>query len=523
MRKQRAWLRKNFGVYDQAGHLVGFTWTNEGSGRDNAPRPLDETGLDALPEYGEPQEAAPGREKRGLAVDLLAQYKTLIDHEREFDERLGRARDAARAAAEAREIADLLNKYYFNKSLGWYVDLVPKGKKDWKQAGIVTLAGFWPVAAKVATRAQIAGMIRDYLENPKKFGGLFPGSVPKDNPYYDEAGHYWRGGGWPSDWEMVSRALRESGFRAEAALLAEREMAAISVASQGYVKGDSPQFMVQWIGAKKADGPEAYKAARARLDEYSRKFWSGAIHNPEKTDPAGTVFEFYGIRRDPESGEPRASFGRHVGVEYNLPHLTRTGFAGWGAVVPLRSAHSIFGLDAVPAFLGPEAEAGLWLYSLFRDPELAYHATRYVPALVPLARFLEDRPSAPPAAFSAKLATQRAKDPALGGQLSLLRQGYVEISPTFDPLTSGSELKNFNYDGTVFTLALERLGDGGLRARVESKNKIRLQVNRFWRGDGAKSASVDEPLASSPIFEIGGDTPIVTLTGFEGAPQSASN
>lgn len=44
---------------------------------------------------------SPGLEKRGLAVDLLAQYKALLDQVRAFAEILGNFNDAAKVESEA--------------------------------------------------------------------------------------------------------------------------------------------------------------------------------------------------------------------------------------------------------------------------------------------------------------------------------------------------------------------------------------------------------------------------------------
>jgi hypothetical protein len=505
MRKQRQWLLKEYGVYGGDGRLVGFHWDNHGSGRDNAPRPLDEMGMDALSKYGVHAEAAKGREKRGLAVDLLAQYKTLLDHEREFLEILGKFNEADQVAMESQEIAELLQKRYYNKRLGWYVDLVPVGEKDWEQTDIVTAAGLWPVAAKAATREEVDSIIRNYVENPDKFGGpIFP-SLAKDNPYYDEMGAYWRGGGWPSDWEMAARAVLEYGFRVEAAKLTERHMAAMTTTSEAYARGDSPKFMARLVD----EGQEKEREkVRARIDDYFRSFWTGKIHNPEETGP-GTVFEFYGLRRD-SKGNPVPTYGEEIRWEHNNTlHPTRTDFAGWGAVVPLRSAHYICGLDAVPAFLGSDADLAKWLYSLFSDPELKYHQLGNIPDFKSLAEFARSRPKTDFNAFEAEL--KRIRTPEMDGQIALLRRGYIELSPTFDPATGETALHNYVYDGIQWKMTLDQKNDGSMEITVESPSKLRLQFNRNWSGVGRDSEAIDAPVESSPIFEIGEDQPSVSI------------
>jgi hypothetical protein len=95
-------------------------------------------------------------------------------------------------------------------------------------------------------------------------------------------------------------------------------------------------------------------------------------------------------------------------------------------------------------------------------------------------------------------------DPELRNQISLLEQGYIELSPSFDPDASGVTLSNYIYNGIRFKLRLQRMGTK-VKLDVESPKRLRFQFNQHWKGIGTASASIDEPAVSTPVFEIGGD------------------
>ena len=65
------------------------TGTNLGSGRDNAPRVLDDG---------------------GLGVDAITYYKMMLDQEKEFAMILGRWDEAQKAAREAQEVAKTIDE-----------------------------------------------------------------------------------------------------------------------------------------------------------------------------------------------------------------------------------------------------------------------------------------------------------------------------------------------------------------------------------------------------------------------------
>ena len=458
LRAQRGWLAESHGVNGPDGKLLGFTWTNIGTGRDNAPRSLD---------------------RGGLAVDLISYYKMMLDQEKEFLLTLGRWDEAAAAGQEAGKIAGIIDSKYWNEAAGLYVDLAPAGDGSYVQDPALTAAGFWPALAHVPGGARLARMISANLENPARFGSpFFPPSLSKDSPFYSPGGQYWRGGGWPPDFVMLGDMLFEHGYRGKASVLFQKVNAAAAAVSRAYRSGDSPSAAIG------DSSPEEQADMKAR----------------------GTLMEFYGLKKD-ASGAEVPTWGRMVREDGSL-HRTRSKFAGWGSAVPLEALHFVAGLDAVPAYRGPASGLNRWLYALLTEPSLSFSRTRDIPAFRKLA-VEAGKHGFSPEKVSAWLSSADGKKAA--GQMALLGKGYLEISPSFDPEKS-TEIKNLVYAGNRFDLKIERLsGDNEIKLTVRSAAKVPVQFNRFWQRSGNGSQPADSAQAASGIVEIGGDEPVKTL------------
>jgi hypothetical protein len=331
---------------------------------------------------------------------------------------------------------------------------------------------------------------------------------------------------------MVSQALKEYGFRVEAAFFDKLHLKAMTSASKAYANGDTPAFLIQHLKQKwppngvppGSNHEEIERAVRAEIDNYYRlqeqSVSQGVRRNPAPTGP-GTNYELYGIHVNSQ-GQEVAGYGTEVRSDGTL-HGTRGGgssseneyghedsehdgwgFGGWGSSVPLTADLSL-AQDAVKAYKGPDEGLGNWLLTRLQDPSRQVGEN---PAFQPLMDYLKKNPKITPSDFKAQLA--RFKTPTITRQMALLRKGYVEVSPVLDPGKGQTAFANFSYDGTRYVLKIDYLENGSVRLTVQSPKPIRMQFNQNWarRGD---TQGVNEAQRSSEIFEIGGSNSSITL------------
>jgi hypothetical protein len=473
-RKEREALVRSYGVSGKGHAVLGFVWTNLGSGRDNAPRCLGQPGC--------------------LAVDMITYYKMMLDQEAEFSEYLGKWDDAKKLQAESKEIADVINKEYWNPDLGIYTDLIKKDENTTEHSQIRTMVGFWPMMAGVPEQAKIDRMIQENLHNPKRFGdGPFPPSVAADHagqvdangkPLYDPAGSYWRGGFWPPDELFLDEGLWVNGRRAEAEKQFNRAMGGVAEASLAYQAGDSPYALVH--GSPSPD--------EAALMKKQGVFW-----------------EAYGRVPDPKTGQLRPTFNRQYTP--NGLHMTRPNL-GWSLALPVSGLKYEEGLDAVPAFLGSDRDLAHWMRELVTNPIYQHQQVAQNPALARVISYLKTT-SSPNALDLNRLL---ANDPEAARQVALLKNGYLEVSPSFDPGNGKTEIDQLRYNGVSFTLQINRVSGSQIQLVVKSDQAIPLQFNRNWTGTGASSHATDQAHGSSPIVELGGNqgVPVRLADGSEG-------
>lgn len=491
LRWEREWLARERGVPGHGHRILGFTWTNLGSGRDNAPRCLGERGC--------------------LGVDLITYYKMMLDQESEFLSILGDWAGSREAARQAAEIGKVIDREYWNDKLGIYTDIIKKDADQVRRSDIRTMAGFWPLLARVPDASRIHRMIAENLHDPRRFGdGPYPPSTAADHagqsdargPLFDWAGRYWRGGGWPIDWTMLKKGLRLNGLRSEEAAQQDRLLAGLTEASDAYRKGDSPAFLNTG-----KNPPEELERMRKH----------------------GVFWEALGRIPDPKLGRMRVTFNRER-AEDGKWHQTRENL-GWSLATPLETFEDRLGFEGVPRFAGAEKDLGIWIHRLLTDPSFSYQQVKYIPALKPALDYLEEHPFATPADFAAFLRREASRSTALADQLRMIRRGYLEISPTFDPgpyepgTGKGNDrtaVRNLPFQGTRFNLWMSRLPDGRIRLETESPSPFLVQFNQNWKGEGEHSVPLDAPAASSPVVEVGGPGHReVTLRLLDNAPAGA--
>jgi hypothetical protein len=120
----------------------------------------------------------------------------------------GQPLEADRFASDAERLAGIINQAMWDPRRRFYFDLTLDGKR----APVKTIAGFWPLLARVANPGQAEALAAE-LENPETFNRFHRvPTLAADEPGYDPAGGYWRGSVWAPTVTMILRGLENYGY-----------------------------------------------------------------------------------------------------------------------------------------------------------------------------------------------------------------------------------------------------------------------------------------------------------------------
>ncbi|MEJ2636382.1 MAG: trehalase family glycosidase [Calditrichia bacterium] len=174
------WIEKHMHGQDKAAGV--YYNTSLGSGMDNSPRQVNESG---------------GWVDMSAQMALFAKYMMFISRETGGDS-LAKIYDQ-----RYRFLVRMINSQMWDESSRFYYDIGTNGKRT----GAKTAAAFWTLLSEVATFPQ-ARSLAEHLQNPAEFyrKHLFP-TLSADNPDYDPLGHYWRGGVWAPTNYMIIKGL----------------------------------------------------------------------------------------------------------------------------------------------------------------------------------------------------------------------------------------------------------------------------------------------------------------------------
>jgi putative isomerase len=147
---------------------------------------------------------------------------SLLVHEGEMLARMAEELDLADEARAHREraqgLARKIREHLWDEERGIFANRLWDGRF----ARSVAPPSFYPLLAGVATPEQAERMVREWLTNPRRFGGDFPiAGTPHEDPAAGD-NVYWRGRVWPPFNYLVYRGLRRYRFDEEAADLAAR-------------------------------------------------------------------------------------------------------------------------------------------------------------------------------------------------------------------------------------------------------------------------------------------------------------
>ncbi|GAB4340817.1 MAG: trehalase family glycosidase [Calditrichia bacterium] len=244
------WIERNCAGKGAAKGL--YYTTLLGSGMDNSPR-----------------EAA----ARGGWVDLSSQMALFAKYLMWMAREAGQNQLAAEYQQKYENLRRLINSKLWDPASGFYYDLTPKGEL----VKVKTLAGLWPLVAEVASLPQ-ARRLADHLNNPAEFWRphVFP-TLAADEPLYDRAGYYWRGGVWAPTNYMVIKGLKMYPLRELAAMAAMNHLKNLSLVYRHFVSDTS-------------------RIAPAERDGDYRTIWE--CYSPEHPRPATRWDNRYYSRQD---------------------------------------------------------------------------------------------------------------------------------------------------------------------------------------------------------------------------------
>ncbi|UDQ98627.1 trehalase family glycosidase [Lentisphaerota bacterium WC36G] len=172
-------------------HKNGYSWNGISSGMDNTPR---------------------GRGvgyTNTLWVDAIAQQGLSALYISKMFKDQGDEQKAAKWLDEYNKIKSIVNKYYWDKKDGFYYDI---SLKDNKFVKVMTPASFWPVLAEMASKEQVAEMVKQ-LKSTKTLGGFLPiPTIARNDQDFDPKGRYWRGGMWLPTSYMTIKAIDKYGY-----------------------------------------------------------------------------------------------------------------------------------------------------------------------------------------------------------------------------------------------------------------------------------------------------------------------
>jgi len=121
---------------------------------------------------------------------------------------------------EYNSIRESINKFCYNKENGFYFDVTPDGTPEVTKH----IGAFWTILAEVSDSIQTNNLVK-HLKDPKEFWR--PNPVPAlaaDEPEYNAAGFYWRGGVWAPTNYMVIKGLEKYGYQELADTIALKQI-----------------------------------------------------------------------------------------------------------------------------------------------------------------------------------------------------------------------------------------------------------------------------------------------------------
>ncbi len=139
---------------------------------------------------------------------------------------LNKPDDASKFSARANDLAQKVNKIFWDEKEGFYFD---RNEKTGAEIPVKSIAGFLPLWAGIAPEDRAKRLVKEHLLNPKEFRLSYP--IPTyardERDFFEGTTHdecNWRGSSWIPTNYMVFHGLLDYGFRNEAKQIAEKSL-----------------------------------------------------------------------------------------------------------------------------------------------------------------------------------------------------------------------------------------------------------------------------------------------------------
>ena len=115
---------------------------------------------------------------------------------------------------EHKRICELINKYHWCESAGWYFDFFIRSNPNDKVKYInsKTAAAFWTIICGCATGRRKEAMLSHILNYNEFYTEVPFASLSRDDPNYDKNGGYWLGSVWPPTNYVLIKGLADNGY-----------------------------------------------------------------------------------------------------------------------------------------------------------------------------------------------------------------------------------------------------------------------------------------------------------------------
>ena len=180
----------------------GYRWDGGCSGMDNTPR-----GRVSVPSPERPNNTDM------LWIDAICQQALSARIIARLFALMGDSENEALWAEKFEEKKATVNELYWDAEDRFYYDIDCKDHRHYK---VKTVASFWPLIARIASREQADALVR-HVFDPETFGGVLPlPSLARNDAEFSETGKYWRGSMWLPTAYATLRGMTEYGFHREA-------------------------------------------------------------------------------------------------------------------------------------------------------------------------------------------------------------------------------------------------------------------------------------------------------------------